>query len=325
MKDEKKTKKQLNDKLIQLRKGLSASELKAVEQVTSPYEARLEYLLSCAPAVIYTCMTTGDYAATFISDGVKAQLGYEPEDFLEDPEFWSNNIHPEDKERVFRELAILYKKGHYVHEYRFRHKNGYYCWMRDELRLFSDDDGNPVEIVGSWLDITERVQLEEDLRKTATTDKLTSTYNRAKFEEVIAIEMERTTRYDHPLSMIMIDIDKFKNVNDTCGHLAGDYVLKTVADILQSHMRKINHLIRWGGDEFIIVPVETGIDGAKIFSERLRQAIEAYNFGKAGKITVSIGIALFHKNDTEESFLQRTDGALFKAKEAGGNRVEACV
>ena len=82
---------------------------------------------------------------------------------------------------------------------------------------------------------------------------------------------------------------------------------------------------RWGGDEFIIVPVETGIDGAKIFSERLRQAIEAYNFGKAGKITVSIGIALFHKNDTEESFLQRADGALYKAKEAGGNRVEACV
>jgi diguanylate cyclase (GGDEF)-like protein/PAS domain S-box-containing protein len=325
VKDEKKSKKQLIDELVQLRKKLSASEMKAAVKVLSPSEERLKYLLSCSPAVTYTCMATGDYAATFISDGIKAQLGYESKDFLEEPGFWSNNIHPEDKERVFKELAILFKTGHYVHEYRFKHKNGQYCWMRDELRLLSDDDGSPVEIVGSWLDITERVQLEEELKKTATIDKLTKAYNRVKFEEIIAIEMERATRYNHPLSILIIDIDDFKNVNDTCGHLAGDYVLKAISDILQSHMRKINHLIRWGGDEFIIVPVETGLDGASIFSERLRQAIDSFDFGKAGNITVSIGIALFNKDDTEDTFLKRADDALYKAKASGGNCVEASV
>jgi diguanylate cyclase (GGDEF)-like protein len=167
--------------------------------------------------------------------------------------------------------------------------------------------------------------MEDELNKLVITDKLTKAYNRVKFEEVIAIEMERASRYNHPLSILIIDIDDFKNVNDTCGHLAGDYVLKAVADILQSHMRKLNHLIRWGGDEFIIVPVETGLDGASIFSERLRQAIESFDFGKAGKITVSIGIALFNKDDTEDTFLKRADDALYKAKASGGNRVETSV
>ena len=192
-----------------------------------------------------------------------------------------------------------------------------------ELSLTSWETEKGKYYTGIIRDITEHVQLEKDLRETATTDKLTKAYNRVKFEEIIAIELERTTRYNHPLSIVIVDIDDFKKVNDTCGHLVGDYALKAVAGILQSHMRKINHLIRWGGDEFVIIPVETGLDGARIFSERLRQAIESFDFGKAGKITVSIGIALFNKDDTEDTFLQRADDALYKAKEAGGNCVEA--
>lgn len=288
-------------------------------------KVRLEYLLSVSPAVIYTCKPEGDYQVTFISENIKNQLCYEPKDFVGNAKFWVDGIHPEDKERVFAELRELLKQGHCIQTYRFKHKDGTYRWMHDELRLFSDDDGKPKEIVGSWLDITERVKLEEELRKTATTDKLTKAYNRVKFEEIVAVEMERARRYNRPLSMLIFDIDNFKDVNDTYGHLAGDYALKSIADIVRSQMRKINHLIRWGGDEFVVIPVETDLEGARVLSERIREAIESFDFDEAGKITVSIGTALFDEADTEDDFLKRADDALYKAKEAGGNRVEVGV
>ncbi|MEE9542563.1 MAG: diguanylate cyclase, partial [Thermodesulfobacteriota bacterium] len=242
-------------------------------------KVRLEHLLSASPAVIYTSKTDGDYSLTFISDNIRDQLGYEPRDFIVNQRFWAEGIHPDDIERVLAERLEVLKQGQYVHEYRFRHKDGSYRWMHDKLKLVKDDDGAPHEIVGSWIDITGRVQLEEELKETATVDKLTNTYNRAKFEEIVSLEMERSKRYVHPLSMLLFDIDKFKEINDTRGHLAGDEALKTVAHIARSHMRRINHLVRWGGDEFIVLPVETELDGARILAERIRQSIELHDFG----------------------------------------------
>jgi diguanylate cyclase (GGDEF)-like protein/PAS domain S-box-containing protein len=282
---------------------------------------RLEYLLSATPSVIYTSKAEGDYATTFISDNIREQLGHDPRDFINNPGFWAEGIHPEDRERVLNELSELFEKGEYVHEYRFRHKDGSYRWLHDKLRLVKDDEGNPHEIVGSWIDITGRVQLEEELRATATIDKLTNTYNRSKFEEIVSLEMERSKRYVHPLSMLLFDIDKFKEINDTKGHLVGDEAIKAVAEVAKSHMRMTNYLVRWGGDEFIILPVETELDGARILADRIRQSIELHDFGEAGKITVSFGIAMFKDDDTEDSFLKRADDALYKAKEQGGNCV----
>lgn len=284
-------------------------------------KARLEHLLSASPAVIYTSKTDGDYCATFISDNITTQLGYEPRDFTNNPGFWVDGIHPDDRERVLAERPEVLEHGRYVHEYRFRHKDGSYRWMHDKLRLVNDNGGSPREIVGSWIDITGRVQLEDELRESATIDKLTNTYNRAKFEEIVSIEMERSKRYVHPLSMLLFDIDKFKSINDTKGHLVGDEAIKAVAEIARSHTRRINHLIRWGGDEFIILPVETELDGARILAERIRQSMELHDFGEAGNITISIGIARFKEDDTEDSFLKRADDALYKAKEQGGNCV----
>jgi diguanylate cyclase (GGDEF)-like protein len=173
--------------------------------------------------------------------------------------------------------------------------------------------------------IVELEQMKVKLEGLAATDTLTQAYNRAKYEEIIAIEMERARRFDHPLSMLMFDIDGFKKINDTFGHAVGDYVLKNIADIVRRHSRKINHLIRWGGDEFIIVPIETNLEGAGVLSERLRNAIESFGFDKAGKITVSFGAAQFENDDTEDTFLKRVDDALYKAKTNGGNRIERSV
>ncbi len=128
-------------------------------------KARLQHLLTSTPAVIYSCRTSGDFGATFISDNIKMQLGYDPQEFVEDPNFWIDTIHPEDRPRVISGLSSLFKKGYHIHEYRFQHKDGSYRWMLDELRLVSDADGNPLEIVGYWTDITERKQAEEELKR----------------------------------------------------------------------------------------------------------------------------------------------------------------
>jgi two-component system, cell cycle sensor histidine kinase and response regulator CckA len=130
-------------------------------------EARLHYLLSANPAVLYASKASGDYAATFVSDNVQAMLGYSSQDFLDDPEFWASHIHPEDAPRVFADLSHLFEHGSHIHTYRFQHQAGHYCWVRDECKLTYDQNHTPLEVVGYWVDITERKQAEETIQEQA--------------------------------------------------------------------------------------------------------------------------------------------------------------
>ncbi|MGD9314258.1 MAG: PAS domain S-box protein [Desulfobacterales bacterium] len=126
---------------------------------------RLQHILTSNPAVIYSCNPTGDCATTFISDNVKTELGYDAQDFINDRHFWIDHIHPDDVQGVKTEFAKLVDQGSHVLEYRFRHKDGSYRWMRDELRLLFGEQSNAVEVVGSWTDISDIKQTEEALRK----------------------------------------------------------------------------------------------------------------------------------------------------------------
>ena len=125
----------------------------------------VEALLAMNPAVLYTCKPSGDYAATYISPAVRRQLGYAPEDFLNDPGFWAAHIHPEDAPRVFAALPALFEHGTHTHEYRFRHADGGYRWMRDEVSVVADAAGTPVQLAGYWIDITARVEAEQALKE----------------------------------------------------------------------------------------------------------------------------------------------------------------
>ena len=185
--------------------------------------------------------------------------------------------------------------------------------------------GEKVFYSGIVRDITERKQLENKFERLATIDELTQVFNRTKFQEVIKIELERAKRYNHPLSMLMFDIDHFKAINDTYGHSVGDYVLQTLAQIAKENLREIDYLVRWGGEEFIIIAPETDLGRAKALAERIRTAIENYRFDQAGKITISFGVTEFKENDTEDTFIRRADDAMYKAKEKGRNRIEVNV
>ena len=142
-----------------------ALERVQAEEALRASESRLKYLVSSSPALIYTCEPSGDYRTTFISDNITSHLGYEARQFTEDPSFWANGIHPKDAPRVFAELPGLLEKGELFHEYRFRHKDGTYRWMHDQLKVTRDEDGNPRELLGSWIDITPRKQAEKALQK----------------------------------------------------------------------------------------------------------------------------------------------------------------
>jgi diguanylate cyclase (GGDEF)-like protein len=174
-------------------------------------------------------------------------------------------------------------------------------------------------------------EAQQKLVELATIDDLTQLYNRRYFFERFNQEMERAKRYERPLSCILIDIDHFKRVNDTYGHLAGDMVLTDIARILKNHCRQSDLAGRYGGEELIVLLPETDFAGAMIIAERIREIIEKYEAvngkGLVIQVTVSMGVASLsgaelRTIDKNERIVQYADDALLSAKKAGRNRIE---
>lgn len=164
-------------------------------------------------------------------------------------------------------------------------------------------------------------EVNNRLKKIAVTDHLTGLYNRIKIEDNMATESLRRMRYRADFSVILLDIDKFKNVNDTYGHDVGDSTLVTLAHILSEHVRNIDVVGRWGGEEFIIVCPGTAVDGAEILAENLRKIIEVTVFHTVKNITCSFGVAEMRDNEMIKGMVKRADVGLYLAKERGRNRV----
>ena len=139
------------------------TDRKRAEEAAAAAQDRVEYLLTCSPAVIYSFKATGDYGPTFISQNVKDLLGYEREEYLGSPDFWRSRVHREDLPRIEKEHARLFEEGRLATEYRFRKKDGNYCWISDDLQLQRNAAGDPIEVVGAWNDITARKQIGEAL------------------------------------------------------------------------------------------------------------------------------------------------------------------
>ncbi len=132
-------------------------------------------------------------------------------------------------------------------------------------------------------------------------------------------------RYNSKLSIIMIDVDYFKLVNDNFGHIVGGQVLKTIANLISATIRTNDLVGRWGGEEFVILCPETDLNGALTLAECIRQKISLYDFGLAQAITVSVGVAEYQKTQTLEKFIKCADDGLYMAKKAGRNTVKTCT
>jgi len=161
----------------------------------------------------------------------------------------------------------------------------------------------------------------EVLEALATTDKLTGLSNRHLLETTILSEMDRSLRYSQPLSLVMLDLDHFKRVNDTWGHETGDLVLKTTASRILSSIRGPDSVFRWGGEEFVILLPHTNLEGGCILAEKIRQTIEAEPFPTVGPVTASFGVAEWKPQESREHWFKQVDQALYRAKNGGRNQV----
>ena len=178
-----------------------------------------------------------------------------------------------------------------------------------------------VAVIETLQDISERKKLEEELKRLATTDTLTGLCNRRRFNELLEQEATRARRYHTPLSLIMFDLDYFKNINDTYGHAVGDQVLQAVANVIRANVRATDWVGRWGGEEFMVLCPEATEKDAVGTAEKLRVLLENHAFEAVTTITISCGVTRFRAPDSVDTFVSRADDALYKAKDKGRNIV----
>lgn len=181
-------------------------------------------------------------------------------------------------------------------------------------------------LLGFFIKFAEEMELENRLLKLATRDQLTNLYNRAFFNPTINFEFKRSKRYARDLSLIIFDLDHFKKVNDTHGHVVGDFVLREVGRILIETLRAHDIPVRYGGEEFAIVLIESTLDQAVACAERLRMIFEKHDFTTGGTtvhVTASFGVSFCHEGvRTPEELIKEADKALYFAKYAGRNNVK---
>ena len=426
------------------------------EQVLLATKVRLKRLLASSPSVIYSRQPQGSFGITFVSDSVQ-QFGYQAYKFLEDEKSWEQYIHPEDLPRICQEMSSLTCIKDQISEYRFLQKDGSYCWIQDQRKLVCDQRGNPIEIIGSWQNITERKKMEEalfqekelaqttlesiaeavittdenglieylnpaaeaitawnlaeakglDFRAVLNTDyepslkqcesiveqvlregitiakeciliahnrqeyaitqsisaiknkdnqivgtvivfqditekrklsaqlfwqahhdSLTGLMNRAYFDKQIKEALINSQIENHHHILLYLDLDRFKIVNDTCGHEAGDELLRQLAIILKNEIRSQDLIARLGGDEFGILLKECSLEMGEKFAEKIRTAIEKFVFlwsNNSFHVGVSIGLlAIDSHTPSEENILAMVDNACYVAKNNGRNRIYVC-
>jgi diguanylate cyclase (GGDEF)-like protein/PAS domain S-box-containing protein len=206
-------------------------------------------------------------------------------------------------------------------------KDGSAFWASTVATALPDRDGRPHGFVFVTRDLTERKRMEDRLVTLATTDPLTGTYNRRAGEAGLADAFKQWSRYASAFTVAMIDIDHFKNVNDRWGHDVGDNVLVYLTGLFREKLRDKDQVIRWGGEEFLLLFPDTGIDVAQAIAERLRAAIAAAEIPHGSEriaVTASFGVATAAAGDNAaDDVIKRADEALYAAKRTGRNRVFA--
>ncbi|MCU1763014.1 diguanylate cyclase [Pseudomonas sp. 14P_8.1_Bac3] len=281
-------------------------------------------------------------------------LGYEPHSLDNTVLTWESVIHPDDYPRVMTlfDDYLSQRAPGYQTEYRCRTQDGSYVWIEDRgYVLARNADGSVARMVGAHRSIEDKkrlvealerrnqslealveartqelsrvnqqlqLQLEENL-KLAETDALTSIANRYRLSKNLPLECERAQRFRQPLSLIAMDIDDFKHINDHYGHALGDAALVQVVDIVKRCVREGDLLARWGGDEFIMVLPNTSLAEARSLAESIRHRLAELPSVGDFRLTLSFGVAQRFDEEQQTGLLARADQALYRSKVAGKN------
>lgn len=261
----------------------------------------------------------------FYSNQYKRALGFSEDDKFESLKNWIRLLHPEDKEYVVNRLRdYLNKKiNSYSVEYRIKNKSGEYRWMMVKAQAIWDSEGKPLRVAGSHTDITERKMHEKQLHELAYKDRVTGSYNRAYFLEKIDQVIDQIEDGEQ-FAVYFIDLDKFKDVNDTLGHDMGDLLLRDVSNILISYVDKEDIVARLGGDEFIVLKrIRNNIIEIMEFCNVIQGRFVEPWIIKDHKfyITLSIGIALYPRDGVDgRALMKNADMAMYRAKDLGRNK-----
>lgn len=273
-------------------------------------------------------------AFSYIGPQIEQLLGWSRDSWLSAND-WAMRIHEDDRNEVVN-FCIAQSKAGVDHEadYRALTKDGGYIWIRDVVHVVRNEDGSPNSLIGFMFDITERKQTEEELvrlqkefRELSYKDGLTGTANRRMFDSVMELEWTNARRNKQPLSVILLDIDYFKQYNDHYGHIQGDDCLKTVAQALsKAATRSRDFFARYGGEEFVLVLPETDAGSAQKVAERCRNMIFKAQIPHACSavsqiLTISLGVGTITPGPDDDlvAFIDSVDRQLYQAKERGRN------
>lgn len=252
-----------------------------------------------------------------VSEAFCTHSKYTEDELLNHP----HNIirHPDTPDSLYRSLWASIAQGKpWRGEIKNLAKDGSSFWLDVNIEPEYDQHRQISGYTSICQDITDKKRIEE----LSVTDQLTQLYNRLKLDDVLEQEINRANRYNRDLSLILFDIDRFKNINDSFGHPVGDAVLLDISDITRDSVRNTDIAGRWGGEEFMIICLETDLQGATELAERIRRAIAGFDFPTVGHCSSSFGVATYQQNEGKKSLLHRADAALYRAKRSGRDRVE---
>ena len=272
----------------------------------------------------------------YIGPQIEELLGWSPDSWISVQD-WAERMHPDDRQRVV-DFCVAQSKAGVDHEadYRALTRDGSYVWLRDVVHVVRSKDGTVEALIGFMFDISERKRTEErllalqkELQDLSFKDGLTGVANRRRFDALLDVEWNAARRNQLPLSLIMFDIDYFKQYNDRYGHIQGDDCLKRVAQALKSGAtRPRDFFARYGGEEFALVLPETDERGAEKVARRCRDALEAEGIAHETSlveklVTVSIGVgSIVPPLDGQlMQFIEEVDKRLYRAKLGGRNRL----
>lgn len=230
---------------------------------------------------------------------------------------WAEGVHPDDYEICLKiYLDAFSKQEEFEMEYRLMRHDGVYRWINDRGTPYFIGEHEFAGYIGSCMDVTDKVEGQR-MRDLAQKDGLTGILNRQYFEQLGNIEFSKAKRFHTDLSLAMIDIDDFKVINDTYGHIAGDAVLKQVAKVMLQGIREFDLLARFGGDEFILLMSHTGLSAADILINRLIHAVKDliidYN-GTEIRVSASFGIYQLNNEENFEKMMVEADKKLYEMK-----------
>ncbi|MCK9491535.1 MAG: diguanylate cyclase [Sulfurimonas sp.] len=250
-----------------------------------------------------------------VSSAFEVASGYSKEELVGQP---MNIIRHEDTPLLlYTELwkNVLSDKA-WDGEIKNKKKDGTEFWLEQHIVAVKDEQGE----VESFLSVSQDITLKKELEILSSIDKLTGILNRRKLDEFLDYEVEIAKRHKHDLSLIIVDIDHFKDVNDTHGHQVGDLVLFEITKMITNLVRKSDIFGRFGGEEFLIICPHTTQEEAFVLSQKLKEEVSSYHFNKVGYKTISLGIAQLTDDDDAQSLVKKADIALYEAKNTGRDK-----